>query len=156
MAHQSFLLNSARHLRNLVAEDERDVQAAEERLQYAQASLEDARLRAEASREVLESVEHRLSTVVGPSQDALFAAPAVEEVGATQAPVVDLIREFLRTREEATTGEIIAYVRVARPTTNSSNVSPELSRLMKRGDLVRPRQGVYSIASSGASQEEPV
>jgi hypothetical protein len=157
VAHQSFLLNSARHLRSLVAEDEEAVQAAAKRVQEAQESLEDAMLRAEASREVLESVESRLSKVVGPplaSQDVLFpSATAEENVITPSVPVVDLIRDFLRSRGEATTGEIIEHVRQSRPSTNSSNVSPELSRLVKMGDLVRPRQGVYCLSSTARSQE---
>ncbi|MCW1100102.1 hypothetical protein OJ963_40655 [Streptomyces sp. RS2] len=157
MAHQSFLLNSARHLRSLVAEDEGAVEAAEQRVKEAQESLEDAMLRADASREVLESVESRLSKVVGPprgAQDVLFPpAAAGESVVTPPVPVVDLIREFLRPRGEATTGEIIEHVRQSRPSTNSSNVSPELSRLVKMGDLVRPRQGVYSLAPTATAQE---
>ncbi|AYN37695.1 hypothetical protein D9753_36105 [Streptomyces dangxiongensis] len=157
MAHQSFLLNSARHLRSLVAEDEEAVRAAAKRVQEAQESLEDAQLRAEASREVLQSVESRLSKVVGSplaSQDVLFPSTTADANASTPPmPVVDLIREFLRPRGEATTGEIIEHVRQSRPSTNSSNVSPELSRLVKMGDVVRPRQGVYSLSPTAKSHE---
>ncbi|MFH9663575.1 type IV toxin-antitoxin system AbiEi family antitoxin domain-containing protein [Streptomyces sp. NPDC017248] len=158
MAHQSFLLNSARHMRSLVTHDETAVQAAQKHLHEAQASLEDSMLRAKASREALESVELRLSKVVGlpqGDQDVLFPPPSTgseESTRTNNAPVVDLIRNFLRQREEATTREIIEHIRLTRPTTSSANVSPELSRLMKKGDLLRPRHGVYSLAQPKAPQ----
>ncbi|MCU8592146.1 hypothetical protein [Streptomyces sp. A13(2022)] len=62
-----------------------------------------------------------------------------------RAAVGQAVREVLRTQEEAATKEIVEHVRQEMPDVNVKNVSPELTRLVQQGLLVRPRVGVYRL-----------
>ncbi|WP_438453356.1 hypothetical protein [Streptomyces asiaticus] len=65
--------------------------------------------------------------------------------------VADAIRALLQEREEATTKEITEHVRRVRPDVNIKNISPELTRLVQRGHLVRPCLGVYRLGGAWAA-----
>ncbi|SFE34360.1 hypothetical protein SAMN05216251_102554 [Actinacidiphila alni] len=145
MADRQFLLNSLSRLRELARSDEERLANAREQVRAAEALVADAEVRVVASSRALEAVETRLDSLVH------IPAPRAEEapVDADKQPlpVVDLIRAYLRERDEATTAEIITHVRRARPQAKPSSINPELTRLVKRRHIVRVTTGVYRLSA---------
>jgi hypothetical protein len=144
----------------LAAEDQAQLDAATQRLEAARAEL----AAAQEAMDVVSGMVHSSSTLVATIRQQLQRRPAptstAEEssVPATQRQaarltVADAIRALLREQGEATYGEITAYIRHVRPDVNVKNTSPELRRLVKRGDLVRPRVGSYRLNGCGSATD---
>ncbi|MGW4748816.1 hypothetical protein ACWEPZ_05675 [Streptomyces sp. NPDC004288] len=151
MIDRSYLLSSARQLRQL-----RELQAdmrreAEELMRTAVMKLDEATLRQSATEKALGAVEGLLAGLVPPQgggQDELFSTPPKPGSRTARVTVVEAVRSLLGDREEAAAGEIVAHVQEQRPGTPPGNVHAELSRLKKKGVVIRTRPGVYAIARS--------
>lgn len=153
MAHKAYLLSGARQLRKLVDQDARALEEAHEAARVANERVEEMVLRSQASAQALEVLEARLYVLVPASvdgQDELFPSPQAQQAppAPDQDPVVNVIRAFIEERSQATRSEIVDHVQQLRPSTKPGSVSAELSRLLKRGDVVRCGRGVYGSASS--------
>ncbi|MDP9612867.1 type IV toxin-antitoxin system AbiEi family antitoxin domain-containing protein [Streptomyces demainii] len=136
-AHDAQVLESACAC---LEERRRGVDEAEERVRSASR-------RATASAEALSearSFAEQLDAEAAPVAPEADGQPAAPQPSATLTVVED-IRRFLRQVGQASTKEIIAHVGINRPGAKSSNVSPELSRLVKRGHIVRVSKGVYRL-----------
>lgn len=150
MSHRRYLLKSAARLKELSSEDEQRLLKAMGVLKTAQDDVDVATAMAGASREALDSVQRRLSTLETPPP---AAEPTSSEKKAPQTDssadrptVVELILAILRDRGEANRDEITDFVLGARPEVKTTTIGPELSRLYKSGRITRPRDKVYSLA----------
>jgi hypothetical protein len=150
----------------LAAADQTQLEAAKQRLDAACAELTAAQKAmdlisgmARSSSTLLATIREQLrrqQAAAGTVQDP--CAAAVESASATtqepvQLTVADAIRALLREQGEATYGEITAHIRQVRPDVNVKNTSPELRRLVKRGELVRPRVGSYRLNGCGSATD---
>ncbi|MFF5634557.1 hypothetical protein [Streptomyces sp. NPDC012825] len=149
MIDRSYLLSSAHLLRQLLELQVGMRRDAEELMRTAMIKLDEATLRVSASEKALGAVESRLADLVPPQhggQDELFSTSPEHGSRTAKTTVAEVVRSFLADREEATAGEIVAHVQERRPDTPPGNVHAELSRLKKKGAVIRKRPGVYTIA----------
>ncbi|MFJ7629813.1 type IV toxin-antitoxin system AbiEi family antitoxin domain-containing protein [Streptomyces sp. NPDC097595] len=144
-------------LRSLALGDEQQLTAAEERLVRAEKELAAARTacssaqtRAEVSRRVAQGVQELLGDAAQPPADR--PEPVRDRASARPGPagaqptMSQEILGFARTRGCAfVRREIARHLGTARPDLQPSGLSPELTRLVRTGELVRPSPGVYSI-----------
>ncbi|MFF3467576.1 hypothetical protein [Streptomyces sp. NPDC002619] len=144
----------------LAAEDKTRLEAATQRVQAAALELAAAQAEkdlvagmASSSGALLATIDKRIEqrrSGNGTTQaaDRVAAREAGNEGEAgTRVTVADAIRALLRAQGEATTKEITKHIRRVRPDVNVKNTNPELTRLVKRGDLVRPCAGVYRLST---------
>ena len=127
----------------------RECDVARKALAKAQIAVRDRELRAAISRQKYEEITgDRVRFQRGKNSGTQDSSN-----GPITPPVTvgKIIRKFLQGRPEATITEIVDHVRESRPLTTASRVSPELTRLIKRREITRVRQGVYRLVSENAS-----
>ncbi|MFJ3533958.1 hypothetical protein ACIPQA_00680 [Streptomyces sp. NPDC090109] len=149
MIDRSYLLSSAHQLRQLLQLQVGMRRDAEELIRTATLQLDEAALRESVTERALGAVESRLAGLVPPqgsSQDELFSASQDPGSRTARVTVAEAVRTFLGDREEATAGEIVIHVQERRPDTPPGNVHAELSRLKRKGVVIRKALGVYALA----------
>jgi hypothetical protein len=87
------------------------------------------------------------------TQAGVAEEPGGGDPPSARAAVRRAVRELLLEREEATTKEITQHIQRVLPNVNTKNTSPELSRLVQQGLLVRPSAGVYRLGGEWAVAE---
>lgn len=143
----------------LAAADQAQLEVAVQRLEAAKAELASAQDTVDlisgmvhSSSTLLATIREQLQRQQVETEPAQVPSATVAENNArtrgrpAQLTVAGAIRALLRERGEATYGEITAYIQQVRPDVKIKNTSPELSRLVKRGELVRPRVGSYRLS----------
>lgn len=142
----------------LAAADQAQLEVAVHRLEAAKAELAAAQEKVDlisgmvrSSSTLLATIREQLQRQQTEPEPAHVPSVAAAESNVTtrsrpaQLTVAGAIRALLRERGEATFGEITAYIQQVRPDVKIKNTSPELSRMVKRGELVRPRVGSYRL-----------
>lgn len=152
MARKAYLLSGARQLQELRDRDALALEEAREAARAANGKVEEMVLRSQASAlalEVTQALLHELVPGPGVGQDGLSGSHRAQQTQTApeQDPVASLIRAFIEERSQAARSEIVDHVQQLRPGTKPGSVSAELSRLIKRGDVVRCGRGVYGSGS---------
>lgn len=118
--------------------------AAEEEFTQARAEFDSASLRAEVSQRVATGAERLLrSSADGhttPNEPP--TGPGPQEQSRT---IAEELLAFARSRQHVTRTQVMEHLGCTRPDIKLSGVSPELTRLVRAGELVRIRPGVYAI-----------
>lgn len=136
------------HDEALLQQRKEEVSAAEQVLADAKGALVEAKSafartheRAEASQRAARTAEKLLKRISTQAGDG--AGNSEDEVNDTLPTIVQLICSCVRARSHVTTREIVDYVVSHRPGTNRDGISPELSRLVRSGRIVRIDRGTY-------------
>ncbi|MEV8597586.1 hypothetical protein [Streptomyces sp. NPDC052012] len=150
----------------LAAADQAQLDAAMRRLEAAKAELAAAQDTVDLTSGMVRSSSTLLATIKEQLQRQHTATEPARDLSATvaestattrgrpaQLTVAGAIRALLQERGEATYGEITAYIQQVRPDVKIKNTSPELSRMVKRGELVRPRVGSYQLSSDSRAAD---
>lgn len=147
MLHREYVAELIGQLKQLLEEDSTRLCRAQAVMEAAERDAAGARLRTEAGLSALRVLEQRL--------EALTPSPAGvrgEEDGASPdgkgTTIVEAVLGFLAGREKAATHEIIAHVQSVRKHADASTVSPELTRLKRRGRIVHVEPGWWQISDT--------
>lgn len=144
----------------LAREDAAMMESARQRLLAAELELKEAREemdlvagKSRSSNSLVEAIREQLKERA--DAGAKTGPPETEDDrAAVQSPrvsVAESIRILLRERGEATLAQITEHIKQVRPDVNSRNTRPELSRMTKRGELVRPCVGSYRLSTVEAT-----
>lgn len=140
----------------LADDDARDLESARQRVRAVELELTKAcealtviEKKACCSSELLAAIRERREkrTDGGPfgGLPADETAEAAEDV--PRVSIAEAIRSFLHGQEEVTISQVTEHVARVRPDVNSSSIGQELSRMARRGELVRPHNGSYRLSA---------